>query len=85
MKKILVFFSILILVLLPLFNNFDAPKIEIVSTTLTMEEDLQAKTEENLKLFDFSTLDDELKKLEANGEFGASTFLEKVKQLINDF
>ena len=83
MRKILVFFGVFLLILLPFLNVYDSKNINIVGANLTIEDDLQTKTEENLKLFDFSKLDEELKKLETSGEFGASSFLEKVKQLIN--
>jgi len=83
MKKLLIIMPLICFFLIPLFYNIETPKINIVAASLTLEEDLKNKTEENLNIFDFSALDNELNKLETSGEFGASSFIEKVKQLIN--
>jgi len=83
MRKILGILAVLFIFFCPFLSSQTSFNVEITSVNLTIEEDLQNKTEENLNMFDFSNLDKELEKLEASGEFGASSFLEKVKQLIN--
>lgn len=83
MKKILIFLLIFVTVLFVFLGGVESKNITVFSVSCSIEEDLTNKTEEKLNMFDFSSLDESLKNLESNKEFGASTFLEKVKQLIN--
>lgn len=83
MKKIFIIFITLFLLFFPFLSSSKSLNLSISSLNLTLEEDLQNKTEEGLKIFDFSTLDEELNQLETKGEFGATSFIEKVKQLLN--
>ena len=55
----------------------------LIKTTLNIQEDLQNQTNNSLNIFDFSELDEILNNLETKGEFKASTFKEKVEQLLN--
>ena len=83
MKKVFIWLILFLVFVCPIFNSLETSQIIVVSANLTIEDDLQTKTEEKLNMFDFSALDDALKNLETNKEFGADTFIEKVKQLIN--
>ena len=83
MKKFVLVFFIISLFSLPVFLSAEPTKIQVFKANLSLQEDLQNKTDENLNMFDFSKLDEVLQKLENSEEYGASSFLEKVKQLIN--
>ncbi len=84
MKKrflILVFIIALISCSFVCFNK-DC-KSEGLNYSISIEEDLQKETDDKLGFFDFKDLDDELSKLENSENFGASSFLDKVKKLIS--
>ena len=80
-KRLIIAFSIIFLVALCFvllgFNaNF---KVQAFS----VEEDLKQQTNQQLDFFDFDALDEELNRIENVENFGASSFLEKVKKLIS--
>lgn len=55
----------------------------VMGTNLSIEDDLKNETDNQLGFFDFSDLDEELDNIENNESFGASSFVDKVKALIN--
>lgn len=82
MKKILIIFFVLLFVIMPFLSVKDGT-FKIYAVDLSIEESLKNQTEEDLNIFDFSGLDETLGEIEQSGEFGASTFIEKVQQLLN--
>lgn len=82
MKKIFCIFCVLLLFFVPLLSG-EKPEIKVYATNISIEEDLKNQTQQDLNIFDFSGLDETLKDIEQNGQFGASSFIEKVKQLLN--
>lgn len=65
-----------------IFCGIKNQEFKVLSFNATIEEDLKNQTDEQLGHFDFSDLDQSLKDLNIE-DFGANSFLEKVKQLIN--
>jgi len=81
-KKFLIIF-IFVLIFSSFFVVFNYNKNGVSYCNLSIEKDLQTETQSQLEFFDFSSLDGEIKKLENSESFGASSFLEKIKSLIN--
>lgn len=84
MKKqiLMVIFVVFLFSFCFVFVNFNSNNCDLASV-VSVESDLKNTTSEQLKFFDFNGLDDELDKIENSDNFGAKTFIEKVKALIN--
>ena len=84
-KKIIISFSLIVVFSLffVMFSLQTGEKKVFSANSFSVEEDLKNETQNQLNFFDFSSLDDVISKLENSDTFGSSTFLEKVKELIN--
>ncbi len=81
-KRIIVIFFVVIIASFAFVCFSGTNRLETLSSTISIEEDLKNQTDEGLNYFDFSELDKALKELENFKGFGAKSFVEKVKALI---
>ena len=82
MIKKIILFAVLFVLFVPFLSIKDG-NFKVFAASVNIEESLKEKTEQDLNIFDFSNLDETLDKIEQNKEFGATSFVEKVKQLLN--
>ncbi len=82
-KRLIIAFSIVFLVAFCFaFFGFNA-NFNVKAFSFSVEEDLKQQTNQQLDFFDFDALDEELNRIENVENFGADSFLEKVKKLIS--
>lgn len=87
MKKVLCFLVFIIIassLFVVLNYKYDNKEISLISNSnLSINDELKNETDEQLSMFDFSNLDEMLNNEEIASNFGANSFLEKVKSLIS--